>query len=368
MKVFSVDGDDVALLRDGAQAFPAMEAAIAGATREVLLEMYWVGDDVVGRRFRDALTQKARQGVRVRVVYDAVGSLTLRHTFWQPLIEASGEVFDYHSFSPFRPTFRLRNLEERDHRKLLVVDGRTAFTGGINLARPWLPIDEGGDGFRDDMISVEGFGAQELRTLFYKTWRKLGGVAPKDLIPVGRSRRRRVWVLSSLQKKRSLRQEYLVRIRTAQHNIDIANSYFVPDRAVRAALARAAARGVRVRILVPARGDVPIVQFALEGFFDRLLRHGIEVYTMTGPLMHAKTAIIDDHFVTIGSYNFDHRSFTKNLELNVAVEDVAFATHVRAFFEEDVRKSKQIVLAEWLRRSLVRRPVEWAALALRRLW
>jgi cardiolipin synthase len=364
--IFQVDRDRVALLRDGAQAFPAMEAAIDAARHEILLEMYWVGNDDVGHRFLERLCAAARRGCRVCVIYDAVGSLTLRHRFWGPLLSVGGEVIDYHSLSPLRPGFRWRRLEERDHRKLLVVDGRVGVTGGINLARPWLAREVGGDGFRDDMILVDGPVTQELRTLFYRTWRKVGGHTPEDVAPLPRRPHGRVWVLSSLQRRRSLRKEYLQRLRRARKSIDIANPYFVPDRAVRQALEQATARGVRVRLLVPERGDVTIVQFALEGLFERLLRQGVEVYAWEGPVMHAKTAIVDETFVTVGSYNLDHRSLQKNLELNIAVEDRPFAQHARSRFEQDLANSRRVWLSEWRERALMRRPFEWVGLALRR--
>jgi cardiolipin synthase len=159
-----------------------------------------------------------------------------------------------------------------------------------------------------------------------------------------------------------------VRVAHAVDRVDIANSYFVPDRRVRNALFRAVARGVQVRVLVPSRSDVPIIQFATEALFDTLLRHGVELYALPGTMLHAKTAIIDDSFTTIGSYNLDERSWRKNLEVNLAVEDRAFARHVRTWFEYDIARATRIDLYRWRDRSLARRGFEWAAYALRKLW
>ncbi|HSO36386.1 MAG TPA: phospholipase D-like domain-containing protein, partial [Labilithrix sp.] len=145
---FHVGGDDVRLLRDGIEAFPAMLAAIASAEREILLEMYWVGADAVGIRFRDALASRARKGVRVRVIWDAVGSLGITPAFWKSLVDAGGEVREYHPVSPLRPSFQFARMDQRDHRKILVVDSTVGFTGGLNLARPWLPIEDGGEAWR----------------------------------------------------------------------------------------------------------------------------------------------------------------------------------------------------------------------------
>lgn len=367
---FVVGADRVRLLRDGAQAFPVMLDAIAAAQREVLLEMYWIEPDAVGARFRDALVERARAGVRVCAIYDAIGSMGIAPAWWRPLFAAGGRAVEYHSISPLDPRFRLERVELRDHRKLLVVDGTHGFTGGINLAAAWLPAAEGGAGWRDDVIEASGDAAQELRTLFYRTWRKLTREsAPIDVRPLSRKTSRPVWVLASQWRtRRSIHREYVVRIARARQAVDIANSYFVPDRRVRAALFGAVRRGVRVRVLVPVKSDVPVVQFAVEALFDTLLRHGIEIWALPGAMLHAKTAIIDEYFTTIGSYNLDERSWRKNLEVNLAVEDRDFARHVRAWFERDLDAAMRIDLDHWRGRSLARRGFEWAAFAMRRMW
>jgi cardiolipin synthase len=367
---FVVGDDTVRLLRDGAQAFPAMLEAIARAEHEILLEMYWIGADGVGARFRDALAVRAAAGVKVLVIHDAVGSLGINEAWWQPLIDAGGRVNEFHSISPLDPRFRLERIERRDHRKLLVVDGVCGFTGGINMATPWLSLAEGGAGWRDDMIEVRGGAAQEIRTLFYRTWRKLTTEdAPSDVRPLARHHARPVWVLASQWRtRRSMHSEYVLRIRKARERVDIANSYFVPDRRVRAALFHAVRSGAQVRVLIPARGDVPVVQFASEALFDTLLRHGVELWTLPGTMLHAKTAIVDDEFTTIGSYNLDERSWRKNLEINLAVQDQAFARHVRSWFEHDLATATRVDMADWRQRSLARRGFEWASYAMRRLW
>lgn len=370
MKWFRVDDDEVCLLRDGKEAFPAMLDAIAAAEREVLLEMYWVSPDAVGLRFLDALAARARAGVRVRVIYDAVGSIAITPGFWASLVRAGGEIVPFHSVFPIRNTLTLDVLERRDHRKMLVIDGKVGFTGGINLSRQWLPKEEGGDAWRDDMIGVRGEVAHELRALFYDTWRRATlSTTPPDLRPIRRRRQRRVFVLANpWRKRRDVRREYLRRIYFAKSRIDIANPYFVPNRSVRGALVHAATRGVKVRVLVPEHGDVRIVQFAVEAFFEHLLKHAIDIYMLPNRVMHAKTAIIDDSFATIGSYNLDERSWRKNMEVNLAVEDEAFARHVRESFDEDCRHARRIDLGDWRARPTARRALEWIAYGLRRLW
>jgi cardiolipin synthase len=198
----------------------------------------------------------------------------------------------------------------------------------------------------------------------------LGSLAlPDDLVPLSKRPTGKVYVLASLRRsKRNLRREYLARLNRATRSIDIANSYFIPDRVVRNALYRAVLRGVRVRVLVPSKSDVAIVQFALEAMYEALLRNGVEIFSFSGPMMHAKTAIIDDRFATIGSYNLDERSQTKNLEVNIGVEDDAFATYVRRWFDRDIETATHLDLYEWRARPIVRRGIEYMAYALRKLW
>ncbi len=367
---FKVDVDEVCLLRDGKEAYPAMLAAIAAAKREVLLEMYWVSPDAVGLRFLDALVERARAGVRVRVIYDAIGSMSITPGFWATLVRAGGEVVPFHAIFPLRNTLTLDVLERRDHRKLLVIDGLLGFTGGINLSRQWLPIEEGGDGWRDDMVGVRGDVAHELRALFFDTWRRATlSMPPADLRPVQKRRKRRVVVLANpWRKRRDIHREYLRRIYFAKSTIDIANPYFVPNRSVRGALTHAAKRGVRVRVLVPEHGDVRMVQFAVEAFFEHLLKHAVEIYMLRDRVMHAKTAIIDESFATIGSYNLDERSWRKNMEVNLAIEDEAFARHVRGWFDADCSTARRVELDEWRARPATRRALEWMAYGMRRLW
>jgi len=347
-----------------------MLGAIDAAEREVLLEMYWVGADAAGELFRHALTQAAKRGVVVRVVYDALGSFQVSLAWWAMLLQAGGEVIEFHPLSPLRREFRVKLLEQRDHRKMLIVDGALGFTGGINLSREWLPVEQGGAGWRDDAICVRGPAAQELRTLFYRTRRRFVRASlPADVVPIVRVHPSPVWVLASRAlPKRLIHHEYLVRIRRARVSIDIANSYFVPDRRVRRALSSAVARGVRVRVLVPEKGDVPVVHFAVEALFDTLLRRGVEVYALAGPMLHAKTAIVDYDFTTIGSYNLDERSWRKNLEVNLAVEDAAFARYVRSWFDRDVARAQRLDLTAWRKRSWQRRSAEVFARTFRKLW
>ncbi|HEY2513814.1 MAG TPA: phospholipase D-like domain-containing protein, partial [Polyangiaceae bacterium] len=297
--------------------------AVASASREILLEFYWIAPGRIGDRLRDLLAARARAGVTVRVLYDALGSRGVTAEWWRPVREAGGEVVEYHPLLlPFGPKFRFTHLMQRNHRKILVVDGALAITGGVNIGDEWLPLSQGGAGWRDDAVAARGPIAKELRALFYGTWRRVGGRAPVDAPRLSRRRDRPVFVLASQRRRRrSIHREYLVRIRKARLSIDLAHAYFLPDRGIRRALFAAAARGVRVRVLIPEVSDVPGLQFAVESMFDRMLARGIELYALPPPLLHCKTAIVDGSFVTIGSYNLDERSWRKNIEANLAVVD-----------------------------------------------
>lgn len=367
---FDVGADSVRLLRDGAEAFPAMLESIARAEREVLLEMYWIGDDECGRRFREALMAAAQRGVVVRVIVDSVGSLALTPQFWEPLVAEGALVVWYHPIRALLSKLDLARVDRRDHRKILVVDSKEGFCGGINMSRHWLPLGDGGEAWRDDAIAVRGPVAADLRALFWETWRRASRRGrPAEMPRFPRQRTRPVSVIASgWSRRRAIRREYLKRIAHAKTYVDIANSYFVPDGAVRRALFRAARRGVRVRVLVPSRSDVLLVQLASEAMFELFLRRGIEVYAYPDTILHSKSAVVDDEFVTIGSYNFDERSFRKNLEANIVVEDAAFARHVRLWFEHDLAMAKRVDLAQWRTRSLGRRGAEVIAYALRKLW
>lgn len=357
----------VRFLRNGRQAFPAMLEAIESAQHEVLLEMYWIEDDLVGLAFRDAFSRAASRGVRVRVLYDSFGSYNVNAAWWTPLSLAGGKVWEFHPISPLDERFRLARVEPRDHRKMLVVDSARAYVGGLNLTRAWLPREADGGEWRDDMLEVQGPVGLDLRALFYRQWSRLTKESlPADLTHTRMSATTGVWGLASpWRSDRSIRAEFLRRISGASETIDIANSYFLPDAKFRRALYRAARRGVRVRVLVPALCDVLVVQRATEALISRLLRRGIEIYRLNDAVLHSKTAIIDD-FVTIGSYNMDARSWRKNLEVNLAVESPTVAHEVRSSFERDLQHAHRVDRREWKARPLVQRSVEWACYALRR--
>lgn len=347
----------VQLLHDGVQALPAMLDAIRAARQEVLLEMYWFGSDRTGRRFADALSERARAGLIVRVIYDAIGSLEAGTAMFDAMREAGVEVHEFNPIAPWRQRFSFARINQRDHRKLLVVDGIVAITGGFNLADAWAPKEENGLGFRDDGIQIAGSAARELRALFYRTF----PAQPGELVaPVASSGSTEVTVLASdlHAERRDIYDNYINAIARATRDILIVNSYFIPARRVRRALARAVLRNVRVRVLMPRDTDVKLAQLASRHLYTRLLRDGIELYEWGGGVLHSKTAAIDEHWCTVGSFNFDARSVHNNLEVNVAIVDEEVNAALRRRIDVDLGQSIRIELGPWSKRSWFIRLVE----------
>lgn len=359
------DADRITLLRDGAETFPKIFEAIAGARREVLVEMYWFDSSRIGRELVDALTARAREGVRVRVVYDAIGSLGVDRGMYDGLIAAGGEVIEFNPIAFWRRRFRLSAVSRRDHRKIVVVDGHTGFVGGLNFGMEWVPIEQGGGGWRDDVALIRGPCCGRLRALFYDVWSAQGGAVPDDLAPrtrrelVGLARdelsRERVTVLGhdAWGARRAIRRAYISRIRGARRRVFIVNPYFVPDGAVLRALHRAARRGCEVVVVVPRMSDVPAVTWAGRALYTWLMRRGIQVYEWVGPMLHAKSALIDD-WATTGSYNLDFRSLRYNLEANVASGSRSFIAAMESSMRDDLAlHCEPVVFDLWTRRPWI---------------
>jgi cardiolipin synthase len=363
---FPVGSNQVRLLRDGAVAHAAMLAAIREAKREILLEMYWIGRDHVGRRFREALVERALAGVAVQVIYDGVGSYGLPGGFWSSLLAAGGEVREFSSLAPWRRDFRISRLRQRDHRKNLVVDEVVAFVGGINLGDEWAP--EKGPGWRDDALEVRGEASRGVRAAFARVWDDLGGRAmagatqalEEEAAPTDADAPVRVLTNRIVGRPdRAIRRVYLREIRAARRSIALASAYFLPGPVFLLALRQAARRGVRVRVLVPARADVWLVTLAATSIIGRLLADGVEVHAYGGRVLHSKTAVFDERVVLVGSHNLDTLSWKFNLECDVRVEDEAFAAYAARSFDQDCADATALSLAGWRSRPWHLRLLAW---------
>jgi cardiolipin synthase len=324
--------------------------------------MYIFDPDVVGRRFVRALAQKAREGVTVRLIVDAVGSYRLPASDLSYLRAAGATV---HVFNPIRiAPFEL--LSRRNHRKVLVVDQQLAFVGGMNVSSDHVqpPL---GQGWRDSMLQIVGPAALHIEATFGKVFTRWPtATVPKPPKPLGNEGRVRVLWNEWYLKRYVVRNAYLEHIRKASRSIFIAHSYVVPDLKIRRALRKAIARGVKVRMLLPGLSDVPIVKRAMESFYARYLQWGIEVREWPGIMLHTKVAVFDDAVFTIGSYNLDLRSLTKNLEISLWCSGSPVTQVIAKSLEADWEKSTPVVAEKWEMRTWFRRVREWIAFRMRK--
>ncbi len=363
-----VGGNSVRLLRNGSEAFPAWLAAIDGAGARISLEMYIFNDDAIGRRFADALGRAAGRGVEVRVLYDSVGCRHNSPVFFENMRQAGVRVMPYHPYRFWRPHFW--TLIRRNHRKTLVCDGTVAFTGGINISDHWTSPSEGGWGWHDAAIEVRGPAVPAIEAVFLRTWnwrvkrrmrlpaKRLGKSAATGDAPLVVISNREVL------DRFAIRRAALHAIRASKRRIYLASPYFLPDPGFIRSLATAVSRKVDVRILVPKQSDSTAVDLASRATFGTLLQAGIRIF-QHHPVVHTKALVVDDDFVSVGSYNFDHRSLAYNLEMVVNVLDRELNGQVADMLEADMRAGHAIDWAMFRRRSLLVRMLERIAYGFR---
>jgi cardiolipin synthase len=364
-----VGGNRVALLRNGQETFPAWLEAIDAARERVSLEMYIFQNDSIGRRFAEALMAAAARGVTVRLLYDFVGCIETPASFFQQMRAAGVHTIAYHKYRFWRPRFW--GLIRRNHRKTLVCDGSVAFTGGINIGDAWVATEDGGGGWHDAAIRVEGPAVAILEAVFLRTWnrraRKRVRLDPDKLVRPAPAGQTRLTVISNkeLLDRFAIRRAALYAIRESRASVLLANPYFVPDRGVLGALQEAAARGVAVNLLVPRHGDSRVLDLAARATFGPLLAAGVRIW-MTDNVIHTKALAVDDDFVSLGSYNFDHRSLAYNLEVVVNTLDVEYAAAVKKMLEDDMGANTELTLENYRNRPLIERILERLAYSLRR--
>lgn len=376
-------GNKVNLLQDGTRTYAAMFEAIRGARDHINLESYIIEDDAVGAQFADLLLAQQARGVQVNVVYDSVGALATPRAFFDRLRAGGIAVLEFNPVNPLdvREQWLLNN---RDHRKLLVVDGRTVFLGGINISsvyasgsvvrrpgrRPATVASTAAataaPAWRDTHLRIDGPVVAEFQRLFLQTWSKQKGppLASRDyfpsLQPQGGDIVRAIG--SSPDDPFPLMYLTLVSaIGNAQQQVFLTQAYFVPDPQLVDALLAASARGVDVRLVLPSFSDSELVFHAGRSHYQRLLEGGVRLFERAGVLLHAKTAVIDGVWSTVGSTNLDWRSFLDNDEVNAVVIGRAFATQMRDAFERDQKASQAIERAAWEARPLQLRIKEWLA-------
>ena len=361
-------GCAVTVLRDGGETYPAMLAALAAAERSICFETYILAADLTGDRFKAALIERARAGVAVRIIYDAVGSFGLPESWVDELRSAGCQVIDFNPISPWRRRFR---LSHRDHRKIIVVDDRVGFTGGLNIANDYASVEDGGVGWHDVHCRVTGPIVLDLARMFRRNWLRCGG-PPYPAPPAAGHAQPHGHVFLRLLDNTQRRQRTIVRraylhvIKHARERVLIQNAYFLPDRGLRRALTKAAARGVNVQVMIPGNSDVKLAQWAALYVLRRLARRGVRIFLWSGVMMHAKTATVDALWSTIGSYNFDAQSRFNNLEVTVEILDPATGQTLVANFERDIANAEPFDERAWLRLAWWHKALAWISYRLRR--
>lgn len=371
-------GNKVELLVDGPATFAAMFAELEKARHRILLESYIIEADEIGLRLRDTLLRKRAEGVEVYLIRDAVGSFSTPREYFESLREGGVRVCEFNPLSALRRSFGILQANHRDHRKVLVVDGLLAFTGGINVSRvyssaspAWRHRGAGGmaDGWRDTHVRIEGPAAAQFVDLFRDTWQRQHCPDAERLARSGQHHgaistepagERLVSVIGSVAGANSdrLYRTLLGAIVGATDSIHITMAYFVPDPQTLDALAEAALRGVEVVLVLPGYGDSLLALRAGQSHYSRLLDAGVRIFEMHDAFLHAKTVVIDGVWSTVGSANLDWRSFLHNDELNVIVLGEDFGTRMEALFAADVARSRQLSPQEWSGRGVARQWME----------
>jgi len=363
-------GNKVTLLADGEGTYAAMFKAIQGAKNHINMESFIFEDDDAGRKFADRLLQKQAEGVLVRLMYDSVGSIHTPAPFFQRLRDAGIQVVAFNPLNPLKDRDEW-GLTHRDHRKLLIVDGRLAIMGGVNISKVYSSSPrrrkEGGKPpihWRDTDIQIEGPTVAELQKLFLATWLQQKGpeFSGERYFPAQQEQGSAlVQVVGSTpgESNRIPFVVYVTAISFAENSIHLTNSYFIPDDQTEKALTDAARRGVDVKIILPGITDSKLALYAQRYHYSKLLKGGVKIYEHSNSLLHAKTAVLDGIWSTVGSTNMDYLSLLSNDEVNAVILSKEFAGQMESMFARDLADSKPIVWKEWKKRPLLPKIGEW---------
>jgi len=365
-------GNKVTLLVDGAATYAAMFKAVENARDHINIETYTIEDieDETGRKFADLLLQKQAEGLQVNLIYDSLGSYSTPAAFFQRLRDGGIHVVEFNPKNPFKAHGKWR-LAKSDHRKILIVDGKIAITGGVNISQVYSSGPSGaGDEkgaqipWRDTDVQIEGPAVAEFQKLFLDTWEKQKGAKLSDrtYFPDPKEGGNAlVGVLGSTpgEANRITFIMYVAAITFAENSLHMTNAYFVPDSQILKALTEAAKRGVDVKIILPGITDRSVAQYAGQYRYSDLLKSGVKLYKRRNVLLHAKTLVIDSVWSTVGSTNMEWWSFSSNDEVNAVILSREFANEMEKMFAEDLAESDQIRWEEWKRRPLPIKIREW---------
>lgn len=357
----ALPGNRVTIIHDGPQAIPAMLEAIDAARLTVHMEAYILRSDSVGWSLAEALVRAVQRGVKVRLTYDSAGCVGTDVGLFDHLERYGVQVLEFRPIAPWRPRWSWNN---RNHRKLLIIDGEVGFCSGLNWGEEYYALDtEGRPRWRDTAARIEGPAVREMQRLFLRCWARyrerqtdlgslLGSPRLRGEVPV------EVVGTWSPRTGGRIRRAYLLAFKRAQRSISICNAYFLPDRGIMRALGNAVRRGVDVRIIVPGSTDVAATFYASRATFGRLMRRGVRLYEWTGEMLHAKTCVVDGRWVTVGSANLDPRSRFHNQEANVFIYDDRIGRAMERTFMEDLSRAREVQLESWQRRGLLQRLLE----------
>ena len=365
-----IAGNKLTLLFDGPLTMAAMVESMRAARDHINLETYIFDDDVVGGQFAQVLMDKSREGVKVHVMYDSIGTINTPAAFFDKLHAAGVSLLE---FNPVNPVKRLGlwELNSRNHRKIMVVDGTVAFTGGINISSSYANSSlfrsksrrDGKVGWRDTHVKVEGPAVAALQMEFLLNWTGQQATELADVNffpPLKRQGDTLVRVLASAPEgDQEIYKSYLLALRSAQKSIHITCAYFVPDPQILQALTEAAQRGVEVKLVLAGVQESGLAYFAGQSFYADMLASGVQLFQLQQAVLHAKTAVVDGLWTTVGSANIDRRSFLHNYELNLMVYDTAVGSAMEEAFAEDLRLSKKVSASEWGQRPALQRVKEW---------
>jgi len=359
-----LDGNLVTPLRNGTQIFPAMLAAIEGATRSITFETYIYWSGRIAENFADALSARARSGVKVHVLMDGVGCNCVSGAALRQMKDAGVELEIYHLSNFTR-------VNDRTHRKLLIIDGRVGFTGGVGIADQWEGDAESLNHWRDSHYRVEGPAVAQMQAAFLDNWMKARAAVllGEDYFPklqAAGPHRCQMFKSSPMEGSESARLMYLLSITAAERSIQVGNAYFLPDDLTTETLVAAVDRGVSVEVLVPGEPmDSGLVRRASRHRWGHLLQHGVRIFEFEPTMYHCKLMIIDGLWTSVGSANFDNRSFRLNDEANLNVMDREFAAAESRTFEEDKDRAREVTYRDWLNRPAWQRVTDAGAALLR---
>lgn len=361
-----VGGNRAQELLNGDQIFPDMLAAIRSAQHSITFEtyIYWSGD--VGRAFADALSDRAKAGVKVHVLIDWVGSAKIDEAFLAEMRSAGVEIRKFH-----KPNwYNLGRLNNRTHRKLLVVDGKTGFTGGVGIAQKWTGNGQDAEHWRDSHFRIEGPVVAQMQAVFMDNWLKVTGKVMHGetyfpALQIAGDSDAQVFSSSPSGGSESMQLMYQLSITAAARSVDLSSAYFVPDELTTKTMTDALKRGVKIRIITPGEIiDTDTVRAASRGSWGPLLMAGAEIYEYQPSMYHCKVMIVDNLLVSVGSTNFDNRSFRLNDEANLNVYDTPFAKRQTDIFETDLKSSRRVTYDEWENRPIKEKIAEKIALLL----